>query len=617
MRTAPHFATDTRGSSANEYLVIAALVGVAGIAGISQLGGAHESAIAGGAEGGVPAVPSAMAAAGEGGPGGAEGGGAGGGTGSDARGAGGPVTVSPLVLAAGAGGGAGGDGRDDGSDGPAGGGGGGSGGGSGGGNGGGGFRVGPFRIGGSEGSGVSFGPLHFDAPGGVTRALALGATGPFRAADSLFGGAGTRFLGAGVNLLAASSGGGSCWNPLNVPGCAADAIFGEDEPPPPVKAGDLPAPDADDFRVLTINAANGHECKNEDGEGNELADECGGNPDYYRTRENRDRLGEIASESGADVVALQEIDVGNGRSDKLDTGLRTAAQTHPSLSIFLTGDPGTDYEVVGIDEECSRLPCKKISPDGTVVYLTEDGSYVGGASICSQGADNRCPRGTTEDPHFGSWDVADNEGYGDQVHIPGDGDKSCPADPNVVGDEHRRYGTGTVIGPDQQVTDAYTVVLPNGHEDRAPPIGDRDALHDYNNAERLDYADLPGSTDDVDKEPRTALVTVVTAPDGTERVVINVHLARKGDDVQRAQLEGIAEIVAAEAARGRDVVVTGDFNMDQEEVGRVFDGAGLTHASGSGIDMTWVEDGIRTETNHDIDSDGASDHELGATTTID
>src|SRR5690606_3580357 len=119
-----------------------------------------------------------------------------------------------------------------------------------------------------------------------------------------------------------------------------------------------------------------------------------------------------------------------------------------------------------------------------------------------------------------------------------------------------------------------------------------------------------------DTEPRSALVTVVRSPDGTERVVINVHLATGGPQ-QRAQLEGLAAIAEAEAARGRPVVVTGDFNMSPGTVEAVLGNHGFEHASGASIDQTWVVEGTSTSSNADVSTEGGSDHGRAPTTTLD
>src|SRR5690606_10254427 len=101
---------------------------------------------------------------------------------------------------------------------------------------------------------------------------------------------------------------------------------------------ELPTPRYSDTRVTTFNAANG-------------------NSDPYRTAGNRDRIADVIHASQTDIVAMQEHDVGNGRTDGLDTALRTGAQIDESLTVFLEGEPGVDYEVAAMGESCT-LPCK-------------------------------------------------------------------------------------------------------------------------------------------------------------------------------------------------------------------------------------------------------------------
>ncbi|MCA9581665.1 MAG: hypothetical protein KC416_07700, partial [Myxococcales bacterium] len=67
---------------------------------------------------------------------------------------------------------------------------------------------------------------------------------------------------------------------------------------------------------------------------------------------------------------------------------------------------------------------------------------------------------------------------------------------------------------------------------------------------------------------------------------------------------------------GHEVVLTGDFNLDPNEVAPTLEDAGLRLAGGNGIDMIWVSEAADTNQSHDLDTAGTSNHNRAPTVTL-
>ncbi|MFP2908355.1 endonuclease/exonuclease/phosphatase family protein, partial [Pyxidicoccus sp. 3LFB2] len=321
---------------------------------------------------------------------------------------------------------------------------------------------------------------------------------------------------------------------------------------------DLPPVPPGGTGVLTLNTANG-------------ADE------YYGTDENREAQADLIQETGASIVALQEVDVGLERSGGVNTALELVRKLNPAFDAFTTGE--LTPVPIGADAPPTAI---REGADGTTLYQTPEGTLVTGESFSG---DDRGGLGTRS--------------------------------------EEATYGNAVYVAPPNRVVDAYTVVLPNsggadpasGPPDLAAlgsgPVTDaeREALKAYNE----------GIRDGGGEEPRTALVTRVVGPDGKEQSIINVHLAagEENQALRDAQLAYLAQVVEAESKGppAREVVVMGDFNDTTEHVGEYLGtgegGAGLNRTVGghnAGIenyDQIWTSSGLDTSHSAQVDTGGS------------
>lgn len=323
----------------------------------------------------------------------------------------------------------------------------------------------------------------------------------------------------------------------------------------PVKPEDLPPP-GNGTGVLTLNLANGKD-------------------DYYRTDENRTDQADLIRETGASIVALQEVDVGVGRSGGVNTGLEVVRKLEPAFDAFV---PPNAVEPVPISDPNPPEVAIREGQDGTTLYQTPQGTLVTGESFSG---DDRGGLGT----------------------------RSSEA----------TYGNAVYVAPPNRVTDAYTVVLPSTPDGLqrgvTPPDlaaladgqvtdAERDALRTYNETVRHDAPE----------EPRTALVTRVVGPDGKEQTLINVHLDASNEAIREEQLKYLAQIVEAEknGSPPRDVLVMGDFNDSTAAVGEHLEDAGLHRVVGGSndgienFDQVWVSSGVETDHSAQVDTGGSA-----------
>jgi hypothetical protein len=334
----------------------------------------------------------------------------------------------------------------------------------------------------------------------------------------------------------------------------------------PRSASELPPPGRG-TGLLTINTANGA-------------------GDEYRDPANRQAQADLIRDTGASIVAFQEVDVNVDRSGNVNTALDIVARLEPSFAVFARGGAPT----VDIHAPAPGTAVRT-GEDGTTLYQTPEGTLVTGESFS-----------------------------GDDRGIAGDHGADAT------------YGNALYVAAPERVTEAYTLSLPS--------TTGEGALGAATPAELAALADGPLTAEERARlgdnnealrnrggpEPRAALVTRVTGPDGQERTIINVHLASADDPkLREAQLEYLAQVVAAESKGppAREVVVMGDFNSSTAEVGAAFESVGLERVvggskpGGANFDQVWTTAGLDTHDSAQVDTEGVSDHKYAGYTVID
>ncbi|AFE05078.1 hypothetical protein COCOR_03203 [Corallococcus coralloides DSM 2259] len=302
----------------------------------------------------------------------------------------------------------------------------------------------------------------------------------------------------------------------------------------------------------------------------------------YNEKTNRAAQADLIKDSGATIVAFQEVDVNVGRSGNRNTALDIVVGVDRDFAIFLGEDSPEPVDIYADAPETAI----RTGADGTTLYQTPGGTLVTGEAFSGD----------------------DQEGGIKE-------DRGSDA----------TYGNATYVAAPDELTEAYTVALPthvggtgaaSAEELAALADGqltpeERNQLHDHN--EVLRHNDT--------SEPRAALVTRVMGPDGKERTIINVHVAAGEDNkaLRDAQLAYIAQLAAAEAKGPppRDVVVMGDLNTSTTEVQAIFGQYGLQRAVGgtSGgpdeiedFDQVWTTAGVNTQNSAQVDTRDTSDH---------
>jgi endonuclease/exonuclease/phosphatase family metal-dependent hydrolase len=360
--------------------------------------------------------------------------------------------------------------------------------------------------------------------------------------------------------------------PLTLPLPFPGIPFPTTEPKPsgqgfsePVFASELPDVPAGSTGVLTLNLANGKEDQG------------------FREAENRTAQAKLIEETGASVLALQEVDVGVNRSGNVNTALDVVRQVKGNESFDRAFTPEGELK-----PDAPPGSSKRAYDDGSTLFQTDAGTLVTGTSFTA----------------------------GPQHQIEGD------AGPDAS------YGNALYVGKPNQVVDAYTVVLPGDPNNPGPavdlvPQGDgklTEAQRDQLAARNNELRTLPG-------EPRSALVARVVGEDGRPKTIINTHLATSdNEELRKAQLQYVSQIVNAErqAQPPREVVVLGDLNSSPQEVEDAFTGAGTglqkdvggNKASFGNYDQVWSTPGLNTHTSAQVFTQGVTDHQYAGYTVI-
>ncbi|NMO17119.1 endonuclease/exonuclease/phosphatase family protein [Pyxidicoccus fallax] len=335
----------------------------------------------------------------------------------------------------------------------------------------------------------------------------------------------------------------------------------------PIRPNEVPLKRPGGTGVLTFNTANGAGAE-------------------YRTPQNREAQAELIRKSGASIVAFQEVDSGVSRSGEVNTALDVVARVDDSFRVFMNGGVKESIDI----HEPAPPTAKRTGSDGTTLYQTPEGALVTGESFS-----------------------------GDDRSIGGDTGANAT------------YGNAIYVAAPQQVTEAYTVVLPSHTTHAEGRTKTLDTVTGASPAEIAALADgqltpeerdrlaadnerlrgLPNSGADTASEPRSALVTRVRNPDGTEQTLINVHVAVEPESLRDAQLAYIAQIAAAESKGppAREVMVMGDFNSYSEQVREHFAAVGLEQVvggpgeHGGNIDQIWTTSGIDTRNSAQVETE--------------
>jgi endonuclease/exonuclease/phosphatase family metal-dependent hydrolase len=287
--------------------------------------------------------------------------------------------------------------------------------------------------------------------------------------------------------------------------------------------------------------------------------------DRFRTSEMRPRQAALIAE--ADLVALQEVDVGVVRSGNTNTALALGGLDDCAMAVAAPPHLSADGVM-----RCS-------SDAGTVLF----GLGFRGNDVFS----------------------ADDSG------VPGgiiDGDPSL--NPTSVDRSPEALFGNALVVRRARVESAVVVALPM---DSAPPPLERYASLangplDEVAAHNLAIRFTPGI------EPRSVLVVRV---DRRALSVLATHLESGSQAALRAaQLNALVAIAKGEQAKARRVVLMGDLNMTPEEATPALSDAGFTHAVGTGADQVWVEAALSVSLPEDHPTEGASDHAFAPAATI-
>ncbi len=312
-----------------------------------------------------------------------------------------------------------------------------------------------------------------------------------------------------------------------------------------------------------------------------------GGGDRFRTPDNRARQGALVARSAAEVVGLQEVDVGVERSGDTDTAAAVAAAVAPgfaSCSFAVGGAP-------------------HMRSDGTRLRNCEAGSVVFGVAFRADDAFAASSDGTPS----GIMDADDSLN-------PPSVDRSADA----------FYGNALIVRAPWEVEASYTVALPI---DAAGPAAPDELLERLREGPSEDAVEALAAHNVATRrqrgiEPRSVLVVRIRKPGTTALTLLTTHLESSGPrELRRAQLAALVAIARAEQSRRgtHHVVVMGDFNMPPSEAEPRMAGAGFVRAAPPDatpdIHQIWVEP-LVVATAARVPTDGASDHEAAVIATL-
>ncbi len=308
--------------------------------------------------------------------------------------------------------------------------------------------------------------------------------------------------------------------------------------------------------------------------------------DHFRTAENRTKQSAFVARSGAQLVGLQEVDVGVDRSGKIDTAASVAASLGFGTCTF------------AVDAS------PHMSPDGTRLTRCTGGSIVFGMGF------------RADDPFAA--DAAGNPS-GIMDSDPSLNPTGVDRSPDAF------YGNALIVSAPWEVEATYTVALPidalgpsapaallERLAQEGPPDDAIAALAEHNVATRRQRG----------VEPRSALVVRVRKPGTTAISVITTHLESSGSsDLRRAQLDAVVAIARGEQRKSNhDVAVMGDFNMSVTDAEPTLAAADFVRATppeaNADIDQMWIDPSLVADATRRVPTEGVTDHAFAALATV-
>jgi endonuclease/exonuclease/phosphatase family metal-dependent hydrolase len=310
--------------------------------------------------------------------------------------------------------------------------------------------------------------------------------------------------------------------------------------------------------------------------------------DAFRTAESRVKQGAFVARSAAELVGLQEVDVGVDRSGNLDTVASVAAAAAPGFGActFAVGDP----------------PHMRL--DGTRLARCGAGAIVFGTGFRAD--DPFAPNG--DGTPSGIMDV-------DRSLNPTGVDRGADA----------FYGNALIVRAPWEVEAAYTVALPMDASGPSAPAAllDRLAREDPDDdaiAALAAHNDAARHQRGI--EPRSALVVRVRKSTTTTLSVITTHLEASGPiELRRAQLDAVVAIARAEQQKSNHhVVVMGDFNMVPADAQPSLIAGGFVRATPpepvADIDQIWFDPAFSVDAAKRVPTEGVTDHTHAALATL-
>ncbi|MGV3625664.1 MAG: endonuclease/exonuclease/phosphatase family protein [Archangium sp.] len=252
------------------------------------------------------------------------------------------------------------------------------------------------------------------------------------------------------------------------------------------------------------------------------------------------------------------------RQTELLTGIDVAALQEVDVGVMRSGDLNTAAHAAGL-ADCSPSP---LTEDGVLRCTLGDDTVVFGVALAGG--------------------------------IP---DTDDTLNPTGVDTRPTAFYGNAVVVRGRAVESAVVVALPGDVEpslERYAPLVDAppDTLAAHNRDVRATAR----------IEARAVLVVRLAQPKVS---VLALHL-EAGDEaaLRQSQLGAALAIAQRERAKGRSVVVLGDFNMSPADAAAAFTDSGFSKAVGDGVNHIWVDSTLRTSQASEVPTDGGSDHLL-------
>lgn len=314
--------------------------------------------------------------------------------------------------------------------------------------------------------------------------------------------------------------------------------------------------DAAPIRLLSFNMANGA-------------------GDVYRTPDSRMRQAEFIAQSGAQLVALQEVDLNVERSGWVDTA----------------------RAVSGLDCLVKQPP---FSADGVRRCIGTTGSVIFGLGFHG------------------------NDPFDLQCGLPsGIPDADTSLNPTSVDRSPDASFGNALLVFGLEVTETYAVGLPTDASQTADdPLFSELGVGDLTACERAELgarnlAVRQGPT----IEPRVVLVTRIARPNARPLSVLVTHLEADAMlDLKLRQLERVIAVAKAERVGppARTPVILGDFNTTPANTSPPLEAAGFVLAAGDpgSIDQMWIDRSLGLDSSGEVPTAGVSDHANATRATI-